>query len=612
MPQKKREIELLSPAKNYEQGVSAINFGADAVYIGAPKFSARISAGNSIEDIEKLCNYAHKFNAKVYVALNTILYENELNEAEKIIYEIYEAGADALIIQDFGILEMNLPPIPLHASTQTHNTEIEKIKFLEKVGFSRVILARELSLTEIKHINSETNIELECFVHGALCVSYSGQCYMSAFLGNRSGNRGECAQACRLKYELLDENKKIITKDKHILSLKDMNRSMSLKDMIEAGISSFKIEGRLKDINYVKNITAFYRQKIDEILENKSTYKKTSVGTFIFNFQPNPDKTFNRGFTEYYLKNPREKNNSLSPKSTGEYIGKVVSSYKNVIEIDSNFKINNADGLCFLDKNNSLKGFNVNTTKNNKIFIKENIFIENGTKLYRNADQDYYKKLSHVENCRFVKINISFSDIDKGFFLKVETTDKIFKHTKIIETEKELSKSEQNSSENIKNQLIKTGNTFFIVENCDINLSDNFFIATAKINQFRRTLLDEFENIITSSYKKQEKQIEKNNTHYYKKILDYRANISNSLAEQFFKRHQVSEFQKAFELQQDKSDKIVMTTKTCIKYNMNLCPKYQTKNQDINIKYLKLKDKIFTLEFDCQNCKMNIKTEYSQ
>ena len=318
------KIELLSPAKNLETGIAAINCGADAVYIGAPKFGARAAAGNSIADIAKLVLYAHNFFAKVYVTINTLLFDNELEEARKTVDELYLSGVDAIIFQDMALLEMDLPPIPLFASTQTHNYKLERIKFLDQLGINRIILARELSLEQIKEIRQNTSAELEFFVHGALCVCLSGQCYLSHALTGRSANRGECAQPCRMKYTLTDKSGKVIVKDKYLLSLKDLNLSEHLNKLISAGISSFKIEGRLKDAAYVKNITAYYRTLIDDILENKTVYKRASSGKSLFTFSPDPNKTFNRGYTEYFLTDhEKSRANIDTPKSMGEFLGSI-------------------------------------------------------------------------------------------------------------------------------------------------------------------------------------------------------------------------------------------------------------------------------------------------
>lgn len=598
------KIELLSPAKNIEYGKTAINFGADAIYIGSPKFGARSSAGNSITDIEKLCKYAHKFNAKVFVALNTILYENELLEAEKIIHQIYNAGADALIIQDMGILEMNLPPIFLHASTQAHNFDGNKVAFLEKIGFKRAILARELSLDQIKHIKSATNIELEAFVHGALCVSYSGQCYLSSYIGGRSGNRGECAQPCRLKYDLYDKNNKLIGADKHWLSIKDMNRANFISDMAEAGIISFKIEGRLKDLNYVKNVTSFYRKEIDNFLEGNTKYKKSSAGVYYFDFEADPEKSFNRRFIDYFLNGRKTDMASLSPKSVGKYLGEVKFVGENYLKINSKEQIINGDGLCSFKQNGDLIGWGVNKVIDDKIFVNQNIEVEIGSKIYRNNDFEFNKKISVVENCRFLEIEAEFNEIEQGFELILKFEDVLAIQNILIE--KELAKNEEKSLLSIKNQLKKTGGTIFKIVNININLSKSYFIPISVLNEHRRNALLLLENELEKLHKTEEYYLIKNNEAYFSDSVDYRANISNSLAEKFYKRHGVEKFENAFELSNEKNNKTVMTTKFCVKYEMGQCPKYQKPKNKINPSYLKYQDKKFTIEFDCDKCEMKI------
>ncbi len=601
-----KKIELLSPAKNFEFGKKAINFGADAVYIGAPKFGARASAGNSISEIEQLCNYAHKFHSKVYVALNTILYENELIEAEKIISEIYNAGADALIIQDMGILEMSLPPIHIHASTQTHNIDSKKISFFQKIGISRVILARELSIKEISEINQNTNIELEAFIHGALCVSYSGQCYMSAYIGSRSGNRGECAQTCRMKFDLLDSNKQEIVKDKHIMSIKDMNRSASISEMIDAGISSLKIEGRMKDENYLKNVTSFYRKKMDSVLEQKKEFKKASIGKYYFDFEPDAEITFNRRYSEYFLKGRKPGLNSESPKSVGKELGKIKYLGENYFILDSITKISNGDGLCFFDKHNELVGFSVNKIEGEKIFFDNILKLTKETVIFRNNDHDFIKKLSNSENARFIEINIKFSEKETGFELEAQTIDKIYLVKKELVGNKETAKNIEKSQENLISQLKKTGGTIFKIKDLEINLSQAYFIPISEINRIRREVLEELYILLGSKYIKEEKLFEKSNFPYFEEILDYKANVSNSLAEKFYINHGVKKIEAAFELQKNKSGKTLMTTKMCIKFNMGMCTKYQKPENIVEPKFLKLNNEIFNLDFDCDNCVMKI------
>ncbi len=600
---KKHKIELLAPAKNYLYGITAINFGADAVYIGANKFGARDQATNQLIDIEKLIKYAHKFDAKVYVTLNTIIYEDELSQALNIIDKLYQMNADAIIIQDFGILEMKLPPIPIHASTQTHNYDIEKIIFLQKVGFSRVILARELSLTQIKYIADNTNIELECFVHGAVCVSFSGQCYMSYKLGHRSGNRGQCAQPCRLQYDILDKDKNIIAKNKHILSLKDMNRSQYLLQLIEAGCNSFKIEGRMKDINYLKNNVAFYRQKIDNILSQKNL-EKTSIGVFDFNFIPNPDSTFNRQYTDYFLLGKQQDINAKTSKPTGQYIGKISNVAKDFFQINSDIQINNGDGLCFINNQNTLSGIKVNTVENNKIFPNTPIEIKINTEIYRNYDHNFIKKISNIENCRYINIYILLDEMPEGFFLYAQTTNKKYHAQITYKTNKQIA-TNRDYNLNIIKQLDKTGDTIFKVTKIDIAYSEIYFLSIKEINEMRRNLLTKLYETLGENYKNEFKIIEKNDFPYYKKILDYKANIANSLAKKFFLRHQVSNINEAYEINPETEKKEVMITKFCIKHALGQCEKYQknTNTKNLNeVKFIKYQNNLIEVKQDCTLC----------
>jgi len=599
-----RKIELLAPAKNYELGKYAINFGADAIYIGAPSFSARASASNSVNDIEKLSLYAHKFEAKVYVALNTILYENELVKAEKLIWQLYNSGIDALIIQDLGILEMDLPPIPLHASTQTHNTDIKKIHFLQNTGFERVVLARELSLDQIAEIKNTTQIELEAFIHGALCVSYSGQCYISHYLGGRSGNRGECAQACRLPFDLVDAKGDILLKNKHLLSLKDMNRADYLTQMVDAGVCSFKIEGRMKDDTYVKNITAFYRKKLDAIIEEKH-YKSTSSGIFIFDFAPDSEKTFNRKYTDYFLTERKtEMQNLHSPKALGKTLGKVTQSTKEYFKINSSETIQNGDGLCFFNENEELIGIRVEKIEEDKIFTKQNNLVKKGFEIYRNNDHQFVKKLNSLTNSRYLLANLIFKEIDEGFTLTALCHG--YEVEKELRIEKILAQNIQKSEDNLKNQLQKTGDTVFKIANLKLEWSKAYFIQTSKLNELRRSVLDKLYETLGKKYIRTEKQIILNSFEYFEKKLDYKANVSNSLAFKFYKRHGVEEIEKAFELSENNENKQLMITKLCIKYNLGWCEKYQKPSKAEIPKYLKYNDKMFLLEFDCKNCQMKV------
>lgn len=457
---KQRPIELLAPAKNLECGIEAINHGADAVYIGAPRFGARAAAGNSLEDIAALVEYAHTFNVRIYVTVNTILHDEELKETEEMIWDLYRAGVDALIIQDMGITRLNLPPIPLHASTQMDNRTPEKVRFLAEAGFRQVVLARELTLEEIRKIHQTCpDTPLEVFVHGALCVSYSGQCYVSQACYGRSANRGECAQFCRLGFDLVDSEGKVIAKNKHLLSLKDMNQSENLEALLDAGASSLKIEGRLKDVSYVKNVTAYYRQKLDAILKRRKEYVRASSGRVKLAFTPQLDKSFSRGFTDYFVHGRNPGIFSFdTPKSLGEEMGVVKEVRGNYLTVAGVKPFSNGDGLCFLDEQGKLQGFRVNRVENNKLYPQEMPRLKPKTKLYRNFDQEFERVMQKKSAERKIAVRMELTESNWGFALEMADED----NNRIVVTlqrEKELARTPQ--AENLKNQLSKLGNTPF-------------------------------------------------------------------------------------------------------------------------------------------------------
>ncbi|MBE9468597.1 MAG: U32 family peptidase [Bacteroidetes bacterium] len=600
-------IELLSPAKNLECGIAAINHGADAVYIGASKFGARKAASNNIQDIEALIKYAHKYYAKVYITINTILFDDELEGVKKIINQLYQAGADALIIQDMGLLELDLPPIPLHASTQTHNYDLNKILFLQNVGFQRLILARELSLKQINNINQNTNIELEYFVHGALCVSFSGQCYFSQAVYNRSANRGECAQPCRLPYSLVDAKGNVLAKDKHLLSMKDLNLSAHLNELIKAGISTFKIEGRLKDVGYVKNITSYYRQKIDSLIETDKSIIKASSGKTKIYFNPVPEKTFSRGFTNYFLHERQKDIVSLNtPKAIGEFIGKVSSVNKDYFVINSKSKLNNGDGICFFNKEGKLVGININNVVGDKIYTAEKINIKEETSIYRNLDKNFTKKLnSNNTSQRKIDVEFVFEETDNGFCIKAKDEDDNFVQYS-YDCKKILSNNKNNFNENIKKQISKTGNSIFNASKIEINVKENYFIQISALNNMRREVLTLLEKEREKNYKLQRVSLVKNNFPYPEKKLDFNANILNKKAEEFYKRHKAEKTEPAFELQKKLDGKTIMTTRHCLKYQFGLCPKIKKHSKIVEPLYLVDKNNKYRLEFDCKNCVMKI------
>lgn len=601
-----KKIELLAPAKNLESGIAAIKCGADAVYIGAEKFSARISAGNSIEDIEQLINFAHKYRTKVYITINTILKDSEIQQAYNLIQKFYQIEADAIIIQDMGLLELDLPPIPLFASTQINNTTPEKVKFLEEVGFQRVILARELSLEEIKNIRTKTKVDFEFFVHGALCVCYSGQCYMSYAIGGRSGNRGNCAQPCRKKYSLIDSKNKIISEDKYLLSLKDLNLSHNLENLINAGISSFKIEGRLKDISYIKNIVSYYRQELDFVL-NKSGFARSSSGKSIISFPPNPDKTFNRGYTDYFLNGRNTKISSINtPKSIGEKIGKVEKVMENCFTVSGNIGLHNADGICFLNENKELQGTIINKVIENKVFPDEMKGIRENILIYRNFDHEFLKTLKNSQIKRKIGINLYLTQNNNELIFVAIDEDGI----KVQINQKadfELAQNKDKALETLKKQLLKLGETDFYVNSTEIDLKEVYFIPVKEINEIRRKLINKLLENRMSSYPKQTNKIQKNNFPYPDKKLDYTENILNKLAKEFYSRHGVEEIFPAAETGLNMQGKKVMTTKYCLKHQFNICSKISKNKEFIEPFYLiDENNHKYELKFNCSKCEMEI------
>ena len=609
---KVRKIELLSPAKDLNCGIEAVNHGADAVYIGAPKFGARAAAGNSLEDIRTLCDYAHQFGVRVYVALNTILKEDELEEAQRLVWSLYEAGTDALIVQDMALMQMDLPPVPLHASTQTDNRTVEKVHFLEQAGFTQVVLARELSLDEIRRIASETDVALEVFVHGALCVSFSGQCYLSAALSGRSANRGECAQYCRLPYTMVDADGKIIADNKHLLSLKDMNRADELEALMDAGVSSFKIEGRLKDVSYVKNVTAYYRKKLDEILKHRPEYVRVSSGVSRYTFTPQVEKSFNRGFTSFYLHGRTPDVTAFdTPKSLGEFVGTVKEIRGNSFTVAGLTPLNNGDGLVFFNARGELDGFRVNRVVDNRVYPQEMPRLSPKMKLYRNYDQQFEKLLSKPSAVRKIGVSMTFTDNPGGFSLEMEdgsgariTVARLFA--------KELAEKEQ--TDNIRVQLAKLGNTLFEAEKIEVNLTDNWFVPSSLLADMRREAV----NLLLSDRRiRYPRELSRKPDSVAKPLfpqqqLTYLGNVANTRARSFYQEHGVKTIDPAFELKAP--DHVpLMFSKHCLRYSMGWCPTYQKKKSPFREPYYLLyKEVRLRLMFDCKHCQMLVLKEVNE
>lgn len=600
-------IELLAPAKDALCGIEAINHGADAVYIGAPKFSARMAAGNSIADIESLVKHAHKYYAKVYVAINTLLTDDELGEAEKIIHDLYNIGTDALIVQDMGITQLNLPPIALHASTQMDNRSVEKVQFLEKAGFEQVVLARELSFAKIREIASQTSVKLEAFIHGALCVSYSGQCYLSQAMCGRSANRGNCAQLCRLPYSLTDADGKFLVRDKHLLSLQDLNLSDHLEELINAGVSSLKIEGRLKDLSYVKNTTAHYRQILDKILEG-GKHRKSSSGDCTYSFLPNPEKSFHRGGCTYFTGGRKREITAFdTPKSTGECVGSVRHTRGNAICITLQKTINNGDGLCFFDREEKLIGFKVNRSEGATLFPAERISIAPGTKLFRNYDQLFEKALSKKSSDRKIKASITITEKEQRLTISATDEDGVTASIAPDYTLSELAQNKEKALEQLSTQFKKSGNTIFNVTAVCINTPEAYFIPAGTMAEWRRTLLNQLEAERERSRKHTETAFPKTHHPYIETDLDYRANIHNRMAESFFRQHGVLSIEPSFE-KESHTGVAVMTCKHCLRYSLGLCPKQGENPQRPKEPLYLLDDKgqKYRLKFDCLQCEMQL------
>ena len=614
------KLELLSPAKNLEFGREAVNHGADALYIGAPAFGARAAASNTIEDIEALAKYAHLYGSKVFVTVNTLLFDDEIDDAVKMIHQLYNIGVDALLIQDMGLLECDLPPIELHASTQCHNATPERIKFLEQAGFRRAVLARETSLEQMREIRQATKLDLEAFVHGALCVSYSGQCYMSQFLNGRSGNRGCCSQPCRSTYDLYNGDNRLLIKEKHLLSLRDFNASQQIRSMIDAGIMSFKIEGRLKDLSYVKNITAYYRQLLDNMMaENGSEdfpHTKASSGSCTISFTPDPERTFSRGYTDYFLRQRQPMANFSTQKAIGKLIGKVTSIGSYTLSISGEEPFANGDGLCYLDKDGKMQGFLVNDVQGRTVTPNHMPDLRIGATIWRNNDQKFEKLLQGRTAERKIGVEMLFCVSRRGFSLDIKDEDGISVVQHMAAEHAESNKPLHNSN-NIVKQLSKLGNTPFVATKITDVTEGRYFITAGNLNELRRKAVELLKEYRVKHFHPEDHVRHDQNQSYPTTALDYRANITNDKAENFYRHHGISEMERGLEQTEDYNGKALMTTKYCLRYELGCClgahpctpESGQTRTSEIkptDTLFLRNKDRRFRLEFDCQQCLMRI------
>ena len=628
------KIELLLPAKDLPCGKIAINHGADAVYIGASAFGARQAAGNSLQDLEELVRYAHLYGSKVHVTVNTVLYDNELEDARKLLWNLYNIGVDAVLIQDLGLLKLDIPPIALHASTQCHNHSLERIQFLEKLGFSRAVLARETDLNTIQQIHNQTNIELEAFVHGALCVSYSGQCYISRMMTGRSGNRGACAQICRTRFDLQDANGKTLVRNKHLLSLKDMCRADYIEEMLHAGVVSFKVEGRLKNENYVKNVTAFYRQKLDSILNGNSDYQRVGSGNTRFFFTPDLRKTFNREYTPYFIDGNREKIASFdTPKAIGELIGTLEQingkyffnpQYQKTISLSSPIPpllegvaegrgsirgkklgsaITNGDGLCFINKDGELEGFLVNGVERNRIFPQKPLSAFGKVALYRNIDKAFEKILSGKTAERKIAVDILFEELADGVRLTLTDEDGC---TVTVEENVELVAAQQpeKMAETLHTSLAKLGNTPFVARNILIP-NCTAFLRAGFINELKNKAVEQLTAVRIANFYPKDAPLGYHPEPLFQKA-DYLRNITNEAHKAVYADYGATEIEYGLDKTEDYAGKTVMICKYCLRHEMGWCSRRSSEKCPPQPLYLVSGRFRFRLEFDCSSCEMKL------
>ena len=608
-----RPLELLAPARNADIAVSAILAGADAVYMGASSHGARKEAANSLDDIRRVVDTAHPYGAKVYATVNTIIYEHELGEVERLIHGLYQAGVDALIVQDMGILRLDIPPIELHASTQCDIRTPDKARFLAEAGFSRLVLARELSLSEIETIHRAVpHTELEAFIHGALCVSYSGDCRASCMTGGRSANRGECAQICRLPYTLTDARGRVLVENKHLLSLRDLNRSDSIGAMAEAGVDSFKIEGRLKEEGYVKNTVAWYSRILDRVVEQSDgRYRRLSYGRSMVGFNPSPDKSFNRGFTNYFLsgKAPVKGIASLdTPKAVGTPVGKVKKCDGKIIIAELTAPLANGDGLAYFDATGRFQGFRLNRADGAKLYPATPRFIPAGTILYRNRDKEWDDAISSAKTSRTIKVDMVLRTVGNDS-LALELTDERGNSVAHCVTVGPLTTAVTPQEGPRRQVLGKLGGTIYRAGNI-IDLVGQYFIPASQLTALRREAVELLDRAQRMTYPYRYRL--KENTEYSCPVttLTIHDNVANSKAEEFYRSHGVTAITPAAEVKRPEGDTVVMTTRYCLRRELGKCLKtpYGNTWQDGPL-YLSNDTVRMRVDFDCTRCGMTLSIE---
>ena len=629
------QLELLSPARDADIGIEAINHGADAVYIGGPSFGARASAGNDIRDLERLIRHAHRFGSRIFITLNTILRDDELEGARQMAWQVYNAGADALIIQDMGLLELDLPPIQLHASTQTDIRTPGKARFLQDAGLSQIVLARELTVEQIAAVRAATDASrctIEFFIHGALCVAYSGQCYISHAHTGRSANRGDCSQACRLPYQVTDAQGRFIAHDKHVLSMKDNNQSDNLRALIDAGVRSFKIEGRYKDMGYVKNITAHYRTLLDEIIDERETsgdpLARSSSGRTTFTFTPDPLQNFNREFTDYFVQGRKEDIGAFdTPKNPGQAIGWVTKVGPNFVELevsDPATVLHNGDGLCYYDLQKELVGMAINRAEPAsprsvtqwRVFPKDPMEgfkdLRKGTEVNRNRDMDWVRTLEKKSSDRRIGLWAQLAETPQGFALTLTDEDG-FVGTAEVAHPHQAATDTTKAEASLHEQLGRFGATIFAVHDIALSLSQPWFVPASVLNALRRDALSALEAARAKGFARLPRATPvEPPAPYPEDTLSYLANVFNHKAHDFYARHGVKVIDAAYESHEEEGEVSLMITKHCVRFSMSLCPK-QAKGVTgvqgtIRAEPLMLVNgnEKLTLRFDCKPCEMHV------
>lgn len=627
------QLELLAPARDAQIGIEAVNHGADAVYIGGPGFGARASAGNPVQDIERLCRHAHRFGAKVFITLNTILRDDELEPARRMAWDVYNAGADVLIVQDMGLLEIDLPPIQLHASTQTDIRTVEKARFLQDAGFSQIVLARELTLAQIREIHGALDAQrckLEFFIHGALCVAYSGQCYISHAHTGRSANRGDCSQACRLPYHVVDSQGRFVAHDKHVLSMKDNNQSANLEALIDAGVRSFKIEGRYKDMGYVKNITAHYRKLLDAIIEARegsgAPLARASSGRTTFTFTPDPNQNFNREFTDYFVGGRKDDIGAFdSPKNPGQPIGFVTKVGADWVELALDrpeMLLHNGDGLCYYDLQKELVGLAINKAEplpqlgQWRVYPKDAVAglvdLRRGTQVNRNRDMSWVRTLEKKSSDRRIGVWVRLAETAQGFSLTLTDEDG---HSACAQAavEKQPARDADRAAPALREHLARLGNTIFEPIEIHLELSQPWFLPSSALNQLRREAVEALEQARAQAYERPARAAEvQPPAPYPEDTLTYLANVFNQKARDFYARHGVQVIGAAYESHEEEGEVSLMITKHCVRFSMSLCPK-QAKGVTgvqgtVRAEPLQLVNgsEKLTLRFDCKPCEMHV------